>query len=147
MAMMDKETLVTLTADVVAAHVSNNSVSVSDMPNLVQQVHLALAGLSKTADPQQESRQPIVSVRSSIKPDSLTCLVCGQKQKTLKRHLSTAHGLTPAAYRQEFDLPASYPMTAPAYSERRRDMAKQIGLGRKKGARRGAATGTKRGKG
>jgi len=127
---MDRENLIHLTADIVASHVANNSIAISDVPMLVEKVHDALSGLGK-GDPGLEPRQPIVSVRSSVKPDNLTCLVCGKKQKTLKRHLSTAHDLTPRQYREEFGLPASYPMTAPNYSKLRQDMAKRIGLGRK----------------
>jgi len=132
---MDSETLMVLTADIVSSHVSNNSVAVGDVGNLVQRVHAALAGLEKPVEPEAEARQPAVSVRSSVKPDAIACLVCGRKQKTLKRHLSKAHGLTPAEYRAEFGLPASYPMVAPAYSARRSEVAKRIGLGRKKGAK------------
>ena len=130
--MPDQDVLVTLTADIVAAHVSNNSVAISDMPQLVRRVHDALAGLSEPGgEPAAPKKEPKVSVRSSVKPDALTCLECGRKQKTLRRHLNTAHGMTPEQYRSEYDLPASYPMTAPNYSERRREMAKSIGLGRK----------------
>lgn len=132
---MDRESLLILTADIVASHVSNNSVAIGDVGNLVQGVHEALAGLEKPVEPEQEARQPAVSVRSSVKPEAIACLVCGQKQKTLKRHIGTAHGLTPAEYRTDFGLPASYPMVAPAYSARRSELAKSIGLGRKKGAR------------
>ena len=99
-----EDTLLTLTADIVAAHVSNNSVAVNDLPNLIQNVHSALSGISATAPAAEEKPQPAVSVRSSIKPDYITCLECGQKQKMLKRHLSTAHGQSPAEYRQRFGL-------------------------------------------
>jgi predicted transcriptional regulator len=131
---MDKEALVTLTADVVAAHVSNNHVAIGDLGDLVQRVHDALAGLGKPAEREQEPRRPAVSVRSSVKPDAITCLVCGKKQRTLKRHISTAHGMTPVEYREAFALPASYPLVAPNYSAQRSEMAKSIGLGRKKGS-------------
>lgn len=144
---MENESLVTLTADIVAAHVSNNNVAIGDVGTLVRQVHNALANLSQPAAAQQEARQPAVSVRSSIKSDSITCLICGKKQKALKRHLGSAHGLTPAQYRDEFYLPVSYPMVAPEYAEKRRELAKSIGLGRKPGARGKAANGgAKRGK-
>jgi predicted transcriptional regulator len=136
---MERDDLITLTADIVASHVSHNNVAIGDISNLVQQVHSALAGLSAPANSQEDARQPAVSIRSSIKPDSLTCLMCGKRQKTLKRHLSNAHGMTPAEYRAEFELPNSYPMTAPAYSEQRRDLAKKIGLGRKGRSRKAAS--------
>ena len=127
---MDRSDLINLTADIVASHVANNSVAISDVPMLVANVHGALSGLGKASDPVKEPRQPMVGVRSSIKPDHLACLICGKKQKMLKRHLSTAHDLSPQQYREEFGLPGSYPMVAPNYSQVRRDLANQIGLGR-----------------
>lgn len=132
-----QETLITLTADIVAAHVSNNSVSVNDLPTLINNVHGALSGLnsssSAAAEPAAaEKRQPAVSVRSSVKNDHVVCLYDGKKMKMLKRHLMTDHGVTPAQYREEFGLPASYPMVAPAYAEQRRTLAKSIGLGTKR---------------
>lgn len=129
---MDHSELVALTADIVASHVSNNNVAISDMPMLVRRVHDALAGLSATpAAPEPESRQPVVSIRASVRPDGLTCLICGRKQKTLKRHLASAHDLTPDQYRAEFNLSPVYPMVAADYSKRRQELAVQIGLGRK----------------
>ncbi len=127
------ETLVTLTADIVSAHVANNSVAVGDLARLIANVHGALAGLGTGAqqEPESASREPAVSVRSSVKPDAITCLICGARQKTLKRHLSTSHDLTPAQYRSEFALKPDYPMVAPNYSEQRRTLAKAIGLGTK----------------
>jgi len=127
-----EDTLLTLTADIVAAHVSNNSVAVNDLPNLIQNVHQALSGISASGPEAEEKASPAVSVRSSVKPDSITCLECGQKQKMLKRHLSTAHGVTPGEYRQKFGLAPSYPMVAPNYAEQRRTLAKSIGLGTKR---------------
>src|SRR5206468_11784483 len=91
-----EETLLTLTADIVAAHVSNNSVAVNDLPNLIQNVHQALTGISGSRPAAEEKPQPAVSVRSSIKPDYITCLECGQKQKMLKRHIWIAHNVTRA---------------------------------------------------
>jgi predicted transcriptional regulator len=132
-----EDTLLTLTADIVAAHVSNNSVAVNDLPNLIQNVHAALTGISRTAAAPEAKPEPKVSVRSSVKPDSITCLECGQRQKMLKRHLMTAHGETPAEYRQRFGLPADYPMVAPNYAEQRRTLAKSIGLGTKRRRTRG----------
>ena len=131
---MENQSLVELTADIVASHVTNNHVSVGDLPNLIQRVHEALAGLSSPAA-EEPGKVPVVSVQASIKPDYLVCMECGRKQKTLRRHLATAHGMTPEQYRADYGLPADYPMTAPNYSERRRTMAKAIGLGRKPGAR------------
>jgi predicted transcriptional regulator len=130
------ETLITLTSDIVAAHVSNNSVSVDEVPALITNVYGALAGLG-TTPPAAEKLEPAVSVRSSIKNDHIVCLEDGKKMKMLKRHLMTDHGLTPAEYRTRWGLPGDYPMVAPDYAEKRRVLAKQIGLGRKPGQRRG----------
>ena len=119
-----------LTADVVAAHVGNNNVSVNDLPRLIQEVHAALAGLGAPAgESEAANREPVVSAKASVKPDYLVCMVCGNKQKTLKRHLQNAHQMTPAQYREEFGLKKDYPMVAPEYAQRRSDMAKAIGLG------------------
>ena len=129
---MAENSLVALTADIVAAHVSNNSVAVGDVANIVQRVYGALAGLNAPQQAEGEpEKTPAVSVRSSIKPDHLVCLECGRKQKTLRRHLAAAHGLTPDQYRSDYKLPPTYPLVAPTYSEARRTMAKTIGLGRK----------------
>ena len=130
---MENEQLVQLTADIVAAHVANNNVAVGDVGNLVQRVYEALAALEKPAqDAQKEEKTPIVSVRSSIKPDFIVCMECGAKQRMLKRHLMTAHSMTPDQYRSDYGLPRDYPMVAPNYSEQRRALAHSIGLGRKK---------------
>jgi predicted transcriptional regulator len=130
------ETLITLTSDIVAAHVSNNSVAVDELPVLIQNVYGALAGLG-VATQEEVKPEPAVSIRASVKPDHLVCLEDGKKMKMLKRHLMTDHGLTPAEYRARWGLPADYPMVAPEYAEKRRVLAKQIGLGRKPGQRRG----------
>ena len=130
------ETLITLTSDIVAAHVSNNSVAVDEVPTLIQNVYGALAGLG-SAPAAPEKLEPAVSIRSSIKNDHIVCLEDGKKMKMLKRHLMTDHGLTPAEYRVRWGLPADYPMVAPDYAEKRRTLAKEIGLGRKPGQRRG----------
>jgi len=132
-----KETLITLTSDIVAAHVSNNSVSVDDLPSLITNVFGALAGLGQAAAAPEKAPEPAVSVRSSIKPDHIVCLEDGKKLKMLKRHLMTHYNMTPEQYRQRWNLPADYPMVAPNYAEKRRELAKKIGLGRKPGPRRG----------
>jgi len=133
-----EDSLLTLTADIVAAHVSNNSVAVNDLPNLIQNVHQALTGISGSKSDTEEKASPAVSVRSSVKPDSIACLECGQKQKMLKRHLSTAHNMTPPEYRQKYSLAPGYPMVAPNYAEQRRTLAKSIGLGTKRRRSRSA---------
>lgn len=131
------ETLITLTSDIVAAHVSNNSVSVEDLATLITNVYGALAGLGGTVPVIEEKPEPAVSVRASIKPDYIVCLEDGKKLKMLKRHLMTHYNMTPEAYRARWNLPADYPMVAPNYAEKRRELAKKIGLGRKPNARRG----------
>ena len=128
--MEDQETLVTLTADIVAAHVSNNSVAISDIPLIIRSVHEALAGLGETTPPEVK-QEPAVSIRASVKPDYIVCLEDGKKLKMLRRHLMTHYGMTPDDYRAKWNLPKDYPMVAPNYSERRRELAKEIGLGSK----------------
>jgi len=132
-------TLITLTADIVAAHVANNSVSVADMPALIGNVHSALAGLGSAPEPVAGPPQPAVSVRTSVKPEYIICLEDGKKLKMLKRHLMTHYQMTPADYRIRWNLPADYPMVAPNYAEQRRMLAHKIGLGRKKVAEPAAA--------
>jgi len=127
----DDDTLLTLTADIVAAHVSNNSVAVSDLPQLISNVHGALATLTGTSAPPEIRQKPKVSVRSSIKPDYIVCLEDGKRLKMLKRHLKTDHQMTPEQYRQKWGLNSDYPMVAPNYAEQRRTLAKSIGLGTK----------------
>ena len=126
------ETLVTLTADIVAAHVSNNSVAVSDLPVLIQNVHGALASLGGPAPEPEVKQEPAVSIRSSIKPDFIVCLEDGKKLKMLKRHLMTHYQMTPEQYRAKWNLAPDYPMVAPNYAEQRRTLAKKIGLGTKR---------------
>jgi predicted transcriptional regulator len=127
------ETLITLTADIVSAHVSNNNVAVNDLPTLIQNVHGALSALGGAApEPETKKQEPAVSVRSSIKPDYIVCLEDGKKLKMLKRHLMTHYQMTPEEYRQKWGLNADYPMVAPNYAEQRRSLAKKIGLGTKR---------------
>lgn len=128
--MEDTEMLVTLTADIVAAHVSNNSVAISDIPLIIRSVHDALAGLGNTAVPEVK-QEPAVSIRASVKPDYIVCLEDGKKLTMMRRYLMTNFNMTPDAYRAKWNLPKDYPMTAPNYSERRRVLAKEIGLGTK----------------
>jgi len=127
-----EDTLLTLTADIVAAHVSNNSVAVNDLPNLIQNVHSALLGISGSSGGAEPKPEPKVSIRSSVKPDYIVCLEDGKKLKMLKRHLSTHYNMTPEQYRQKWGLSADYPMVAPNYAEQRRTLAKSIGLGTKR---------------
>ncbi|MEO1922849.1 MAG: MucR family transcriptional regulator [Sphingomonadaceae bacterium] len=131
------ETLIALTSEIVAAHVSNNSVDVADVPNLITNVYGALAGLGDLGEKEEAAPEPAVSIRSSVKKDHIVCLECGKKMKMLKRHLSTDHDLTPEEYKARYNLSADYPLVAPDYAEKRRDLAKKIGLGRKPGQKRG----------
>jgi predicted transcriptional regulator len=126
------EALVSLTADIVSAHVSNNSVAVNDLPTLIENVHNALAGLGQVREEPAPKQEPAVSIRSSVKPDYVVCLEDGLKMKMLKRHLMTDHGMTPDEYRQKWGLGPDYPMVAPNYAEQRRTLAKKIGLGTKR---------------
>jgi predicted transcriptional regulator len=126
------ETLITLTADIVSAHVSNNSVAVSDLPALIANVHGALSGLGERPAEAPVKLEPKVSIRSSIKPDYIVCLEDGKKLKMLKRYLKTNFDMTPDDYRQRWGLSADYPMVAPNYAEQRRTLAKKIGLGTKR---------------
>lgn len=126
------EFLATLTADIVSAHVSNNDVKAGELPGLITSVYYSLAGLGGApVAAETEKPVPAVSIRASIKPDYIVCLEDGKKLKMLKRHLMTAFGMTPDAYRTKWGLPADYPMVAPNYAEQRRTLAKSIGLGTK----------------
>ena len=132
-----EDMLLTLTADIVAAHVSNNSVAVNDLPNLIQNVHAALSTISGTSAAPEPKPEPKVSIRASVKPDYIVCLEDGKKLKMLKRHLATHYQMTPEQYRQKWGLSADYPMVAPNYAEQRRTLAKSIGLGTKRRRTRG----------
>ena len=125
--------LLSLTADIVAAHVSNNSVAVGDLPRMIADVYDSLSGLGEAPMPVEEELVPAVAVRSSIKPDFLVCLEDGKKLKMLKRHLKTAYNMTPDEYRQRWGLPSDYPMVAPNYAAQRSKLAKEIGLGTRRG--------------
>ncbi|WP_121120112.1 MucR family transcriptional regulator [Croceibacterium ferulae] len=139
------ETLIALTSDIVAAHVTNNTVHVADVPTLIQNVFGALQGLG-ASEPVAERPEPAVSIRASVKPDYLVCLEDGKKMKMLKRYLMTQYGMTPDQYRQRWNLPSDYPMVAPEYAEKRRSLAKSSGLGRKPGERPGRKTAEKPGR-
>ena len=133
-----EETLLTLTADIVAAHVSNNSVAVNDLPTLIQNVHAALNGISGRSAAPEPKPEPKVPIRSSVKPDYIVCLEDGKRLKMLKRHLMTHYNLTPDQYRQKWGLSPDYPMVAPNYAEQRRALAKSIGLGTKRRRTKGS---------
>jgi predicted transcriptional regulator len=127
------EGLLTLTADIVAAHVANNRVTAASVPELIATVHGALSKLGAPAVLPTEPLKPAVPVRSSVKPDYLVCLEDGAHVKMLKRYLRYHFDLSPAQYREKWGLPRDYPMVSPNYAEKRRVLAKSIGLGRKPG--------------
>ena len=119
-----------LTAQIVSAHVSNNSVSSEVLPVLIQEIFWTLSGIG-TALPLPEKPQPAVPVKKSVFPDYLICLEDGKKLKILKRHLKAAYDLTPEQYRKRWELAPDYPMVAPNYALQRSSLAKKIGLGTK----------------
>jgi predicted transcriptional regulator len=118
-------------AEIVAAFVKRNPVPSAELPALIISVRASLTNLGQAPPASPPSITPAVSIRQSIRPDHLVCLACGQKSKMLKRHLSTAHGMTPQEYRAKWDLRKDYPMTAPNYAAQRSQLAKQLGLGSK----------------
>ena len=126
-----------LTAGIVSAYVSNNSVASGDIPGLINQVHAALLRVSTGAsDAQPEPLKPAVAVKRSITPDYIVCLEDGKKFKSLKRHLRTQYGMTPEQYREKWGLPPDYPMVAPNYAQARSQLAKQMGLGQQRRRRK-----------
>ncbi len=127
--------LLGLTAQIVAAHVANNTVAVGDLPNLINDVYKTLSNVGVAA-PQAERPQPAVPVKKSVTPDYIICLEDGKKLKMLKRHLKTAYNMSPEEYRERWGLGSDYPMVAPNYAAHRSNLAKQIGLGTKPRKRR-----------
>lgn len=125
--------LIDLTADIVSAYVSNNTVSASELPGVISEVYLAL---QKTNDglvePEPEPLRPAVTVKKSVTPDYIICLEDGKKFKSLKRHLRTHYNMTPEEYREKWGLPTDYPMVAPNYAAARSDLAKKMGLGQQR---------------
>lgn len=125
--------LIELTSEVVAAYVGNNATSTTDLPGLIETVYNTLSKVGTPAEAEAE-QEPAVPIKRSVKKDAITCLECGKAQKMLKRHLATAHGMTPQEYRVKWGLGSDYPMVASDYAEKRRDLAKKFGLGRKPAA-------------
>jgi len=123
-------TILGLTAQIVSAHVSNNSVSTDALPSLIQDVFRTLSGVGKTPV-QAERPQPAVPAKKSVFPDFIICLEDGKKLKMLKRHLKTSYDMTPGQYRERWGLAPDYPMVAPNYAHHRSALAKKIGLGTK----------------
>jgi predicted transcriptional regulator len=122
-----------LTAEIVSAYVSNNTVPAGEIPGLISQVHTALTRVSaKSGDAPTEPLKPAVSVKKSITPEHIICLEDGKKFKSLKRHLRTQYNMTPEQYREKWGLNADYPMVAPNYAAARSQLAKQMGLGQQR---------------
>jgi predicted transcriptional regulator len=127
---MQQADVLGLTAQIVSAHVSNNSVTPDALPSLIQDVYRTLAGVGK--EPVQPDKpQPAVPIKKSVFPDHIVCLEDGKKLKMLKRHLKTAYNMTPEQYRERWGLTSDYPMVAPNYARHRSSLAKKIGLGTK----------------
>ncbi len=125
--------LIDLTADIVSAYVSNNTVSASELPGVISEVYLALQKTSDgVAEPEPEPLRPAVSIKKSVTPDYIICLEDGKKFKSLKRHLRTHYNMTPEEYREKWGLPTDYPMVAPNYAAARSDLAKKMGLGQQR---------------
>ena len=128
---VDHSELLALTSDIVAAHVSNNSVAGADLPALIESVFGTLSSLGPEAAEPEVEMKPAVAIKKSVTDDHIVCLEDGKKMKMLKRHLMTDHGLTPDEYRAKWGLSHEYPMVAPNYALKRQELAKKIGLGRK----------------
>ena len=139
---LSQNELLALTTEIVASHVSNNTVAVSDLSDLIRAVYGSLTNLSPTPAPEQpEKPLPAVAIKKSVTPEYIICLEDGKKLKMLKRHLKTRYDMSPEEYRRRWGLQDDYPMVAPSYAQQRSALAKKIGLGTKPRARprRGAA--------
>ena len=132
---IDRGELLTLTSEIVTSHLSNNLIEIADLPGLIECVYATLSTAGET-EPAAQRPEAAVSIRRSITPDYLICLEDGKKLKMLKRHIKTRYNLTPDEYRERWGLATDYPMVAPNYAEQRRELAKKIGLGTKRGRKR-----------
>jgi predicted transcriptional regulator len=127
---VNRSNLIELTAEIISAYVSNNTVVAADLPGIIGEVHDALSRASQQpGQPEREEPRPAISVKKSVTPDYIICLEDGKKFKSLKRHLRTHYNLSPEEYREKWDLPHDYPMVAPNYAAARSQLAKQMGLG------------------
>ena len=139
-----------LMAQILSSYLSNNTVAAADLPSVIESVKRAFGGgaeaLSADASGStSKSWQPAVPVKRSVTPEAVICLCCGKRFKSIRRHLQTAHQLTPSAYREAFGLKSDYPLVAPNYAAQRSDLARSLGLGRKEGMRRASKKGARRG--
>ena len=129
---LDRSELLALTSEIVSSHVSNNSVNQADLTTMIQTVFTTLEGLAGPKEEPVEELKPAVSIKRSVTDEYIICLEDGKKLKMLKRHLKTAYDMTPEDYRAKWGLASDYPMVAPAYARKRQELAKKIGLGRKR---------------
>ena len=129
---LDRSELLALTSEIVSSHVSNNAVNQTDLTKMIESVFITLENLSGPKEEPVEELKPAVSIKKSVTDEYIICLEDGKKLKMLKRHLATAYDMTPDEYRAKWGLPSDYPMVAPAYARKRQELAKKIGLGRKK---------------
>ena len=130
---IEHKELLELTSNIAAAHVSNNQMSVDEIPALIQKIYRTLSTVQADNEGLNERTQPAVPIKKSVLPDHIICLEDGKKLKMLKRHLQTAYGMSPEDYRERWGLPADYPMVAPNYAKERSRLAKEIGLGKNTG--------------
>lgn len=128
-AHVNKEEVLRMTADIVASYLTHNSVPAENVPDLIKSVHATMQGVSEEVDPATVKAKPAVPFSKSVSDDYIICLEDGKKLKMLKRYLRSQYDLSPDEYRQKWNLPADYPMVAPAYSRKRSQFAKEIGLG------------------
>lgn len=135
---ISRSELLSLTTEIVSAHVSNNTVAVSDLPQLISLVYNALAKQGAEEEKPEEKQQPAVPIRRSVGQDYIICLEDGKKLKMLKRHLKTYHNMTVEEYKRKWGLPDDYPVVAPAYAQQRSELAKRIGLGTRRARGRAA---------
>ncbi len=126
---VENRRLLDLTTEIVSSYAGHNVLAPDQLAELINRVHSTLATLDDPSTPDQQAQEPAVPIRRSIKNSEIVCLECGRGQKMLKRHIATAHNLTPAEYRAKWNLRSNYPMVAPDYAKRRSEMAKKIGLG------------------
>ncbi len=127
---VDRAGMLRMTAEVVSAYLSNNSLPPSQIPDVIRTVYDTLGGFGSAGDARNPALKPAVPIKRSVRPEHIVCLEDGKKLKMLKRHLRTTYNLTPAEYRAKWGLPADYPMVAPNYAAQRSAFAKKIGLGR-----------------
>lgn len=137
---LDQSEVLTLTTDIVSAHVANNPVEISELPDLIKAVYSVLADLTHEEASLSRDLKPAVPVQESITDDYIVCLEDGKKLKMLKRHLKTSYDMTPDQYRDRWNLPSDYPMVAPNYAQKRQELAKKIGLGRHRDRERSKAS-------